>query len=399
MGIKDFFKKIFSEDVAEKVEEKPVEKRKISSLKDFESFLDETSQDLEKENKAILKTVREKVKIFVSESKEEVKRLRGLDLEKRREEQRLKNIVVENFNVYLEHLERFLDELDDLDLEILDDYFAKIDVVFRRFDSNSGMNFEKAIVLFGQDLKNIKNKISTFLSDASFIKKENSELFDKNKELKEYGELILEVKSLIDSTSKTNEEIQYLNNSLESLRKEIKEREEEIIKIEACDDCKKELKEKEDFENEREDMKKSASELKKKVGFKELLKKFHGHEKSYELIKEYSDKFLETLEKDEDLAILEILGEEYGFLKEDFINLREKLSKINKGLELIIEKEIEELKKQISSLEAQIKDKEKEIVIETKKIEKFDSRKKEIFSQIKKSKLFKNLEFDFNLLL
>ena len=126
------------------------------------------------------------------------------------------------------------------------------------------------------------------------------------------------------------------------------------------------------------------------------MKKYHGHEKSYNLIKEYSDKFLEALEKDEDLEILEIIGEEYASLKEEINGLKNKLREVNKGMDFEIEKEIADLKKQVNSLEAQAKDKETEVDFERKKIDKSESRKKEIFSQIEKSKLFSDLDLKFN---
>ena len=88
------------------------------------------------------------------------------------------------------------------------------------------------------------------------------------------------------------------------------------------------------------------------------------------MIKEYSDKFLEALEKDEDLEILEIIGEEYASLKEEINGLKNKLREVNKGMDFEIEKEIADLKKQVNILEAQAKDKETEVDFERKKIDK-----------------------------
>jgi hypothetical protein len=412
MGIKEFFRKVkktLTEEQQERNKDENEEeiksgrggldeKRKISDLNEFEGLIDEEDSKLAEEKNRILDGIKHNVEIFVLDIREETGRLKNIDLDKRKEEQRLKNIVMENFNLYLGHLEKLSDELDLLvgHNGELDEYFNKIKSIFFRFDSSSGMNFEKATVLYGQDLKNAKNKISMFLAELEKIKKENSLIFEKDFCLRNIRGHIIELKSVISLQLSSRKEIKKIEDNITNFKEEISNLNGNYKAFKSSEEYKKEMEEKESIERERANIKKEIQELKQKIDFKSLTKKYHFDPKKHELVKNYSENFLESLKDDEHSVFFEIINEDYGNLSSDFKELKKKVfeSKIEKKFK--IEEKIKEITRELARVENQIADSGKEEDAENNKIERFEHRKKEIVSKIrdKLDKLIGDVELE-----
>jgi len=410
MGIKEFFRKVkktLTEEHREKDKDKNEEeikigraglgeKRSISDLSKFEGLIDEEDSKLAEEKNRILEGIKHNVEIFVLDIREEIGRLKNIDLDKRKEEQRLKNIVVENFNLYLNHLEKFSDELDLLvgHNSELDEYFNKVKSIFFRFDSGSGMNFEKATVLYGQDLKNAKNKISVFLAELEKIKRENSLIFEKDFCLRNIKGHIIELKSVISLQLSSKKEIKKIDENIINFNEEVSNLNENCKAFKSNEEYKKEMWEKENIEGERNNLKKEIQELKQKIDFKSLTKKYHFDPKKHELVKNYSENFLESLKDDEHSIFFEIINEDYGNLSSDFKELRKKIFELKIEKKFKIEEKIKEIIRELARVENQIADSEKEKDAENRKIERFELRKKEVVSKImeKLDKLIVNVE-------
>lgn len=406
MGIKEFFRKVkraLTEEQHEEDKDEEIdkdgnegkrdiknakgnigEKRKISDLGEFENLIDEEDSKLAGEKNRVLEGIKHNAGVFVLDIREEASRLKNIDLDKRKEEQRLKNIVIENFNLYLGYLDKLSNELDVLVKHNgeLDEYFNKIKSIFFRFDSGSGMNFEKATVLYGQDLKNAKTKISVFLAELEKIKKENSLVFEKDFCLRSIKGHIIELKSAIGLQLSSKKEIEKIDKNILNFKEETSNLNENYNAFKSSEEYKKEAEEKENIERERNNIKKEIQDLKQKIDFKSISKKYHFDPKKHELIKNYSENFLDSLENDEYSRFFEIVNEDYENLSVCFKELREKVLDLKTERKFKTEEKIKEITRELARVENQIADKEKEKDAENKKIERFEHRKKEIAHKI-----------------
>ena len=305
-----------------------------------------------------------------------------INLEKRREDERLKAIVKENISGYMHHLERFIEELENI-LETMDfnDIITPIERIFANFSKNSAKSHEKATILVGAEFEAIHQEFKNFSQEFNPLKKEIMENREKMEKLGKFAENFHK----ISDAEKAEEQIKNLIHKLDAGKNqkegEIRRKEEELKHLKESEGYKKDIGERNRLEEERRELEKEIGMLKKKINLKELAGIYHGDERKHKIIKGYIENFKKAMEEDEQLELAKIL-KEAGNWDIDLRRINEK-SKMLAGyasqneIKLnTIEKEAEKIKKEINEISENKR-------AEEDKLERFKKRKESLISELK----------------
>ena len=142
-----------------KKEEKQIEKIKFGELEEF--IIKKKEQNKEKEN-IIISNISQNILELVSELNEEGEEIKKIDLKDKKAEERIKIIVLENLSYYADHIKKLIENLKKLDKSGLTELASSIDRELFEFDKKSRMSFEKATILVGKELGNVKDSINKF---------------------------------------------------------------------------------------------------------------------------------------------------------------------------------------------------------------------------------------------
>ncbi|MEK6893149.1 MAG: hypothetical protein AABX07_03005 [Nanoarchaeota archaeon] len=379
MGFLDFFRK--KEQKAEKIE-------KIT-LSELENRISSEKENLAFKDKEAKEKVKRILAPLISELKFQADLLRKIDLEKRKEHERIKIIVKENLGYYASHLEKLAGKLEKINENFgAEEYIIEMQSCFNNFKVNSRKSFEKATILVGKELEQIQDNFRDFFSNFNRIVEGEKEIFEKRKNLealhnlkKEFNELeksVLEIGGNVENIEKTKKELETERNSASLEFKALIESEE----------FKKNLESKERAKREISDLNKNAFKLKESIDIKFLLKFFHENPKKTEVLKKYRERFLSMLEADENFEIVEMVNVALGVDIHPEVNaLLEKsrqLKENNNG----IEARITALETKIKNLDFELAAIDRKAYGENKKIEKAKEKneqlKKELASKVKK---------------
>src|SRR3989344_3873960 len=132
MGIFDFFK-------SKKEEPK---KTKIQ-FENISKWLDEKTQFNKKKEEQILKTIDSVISETILRLEEQNLALGNIDLKDRKEQEKLKGIVIENLSVYSHQLNRLIDNLRNLKKDSLEAMLEHLNKVVLEFRQRSATPFEK----------------------------------------------------------------------------------------------------------------------------------------------------------------------------------------------------------------------------------------------------------------
>ena len=184
MGILDKIKKFFSE---EKID---------TPIKD----VPESSDSITSKKQELKVKAEKQVKEFILHLKDKIIELENLDFSKRKENEKLKLVVKENFALYLEYLRKLI-----VDLEKPFD-IPKLIVIINNFVKFSTPAFEKATFLIGEELGEAKQQINSFLKEISQLSQEYHIISEKESKInakKMVMDKIEEIKKIqVESTSK-----------------------------------------------------------------------------------------------------------------------------------------------------------------------------------------------------
>ena len=106
-----------------------------------------------------------------------------IDLKDRKEEERLKRIVVENISFYSSHLDKLIFNLKNLKKESLEEMLEHLNKIFLDFKQKSNTSFEKSTILVGKELGDIKETITKFSNELNDVLTEDKETLEFFKNL------------------------------------------------------------------------------------------------------------------------------------------------------------------------------------------------------------------------
>jgi len=381
MKILSFFKNIFKEESPPEIEE--------IEFNELENWIKNKESTDEKESENISNFLKEKISILINSLSEDKEVLKNIDLSEKKIEERAKFIVKQNLDYYITHLEKLITDLSDIEINDPNDFVKKIDEVFINFNKKSEMNFQKATILIGKELGQIKDCMNIFFKD---IKKH----LDENKNFLKTKETILLIKNnlnkineLEQTNNKLNKELENHTKKINNLEDQIKENLESINKIKESKNYKEELAQKQKEINQNQDLEKEFSNLKESIDFKSLTSIFHANEKEMNLIKEYQNNFKETFEKNNQDVLIDLLESakvNNSQIQEKIVKIKEEL---NKSKEITNKKEPKQTKtislkeSEVKKLKQEIHDLEYELSRRKRKTEKITDDKSEIINNIK----------------
>lgn len=293
MGVFDFLKR--------KV--KVVEEEGLS-FSELGVWLDKRVFELGEKRKIFLGMVKNRVAELVVELTEELHVLNGIDIDKKKERERIKAIVKENHNNYMIHLERLITRLSEMsnDQNIIGD----INLIFSDFKKRSAMNYEKATFLIGKEMGNVKESIGVFFKDVGAIVEKNKKFMDEvsaidgiKKSFTEYNELVKKKSELEGDMERDIERVVHVKELSKKKRLEIEKLKgskrfiEEGIKFE-------------ELNKKKEKLDKVIYDFSRVIDFKVLANYYHSFEKDMALIKRYRDDFRFYFDKNfgEDIVLL-----------------------------------------------------------------------------------------------
>lgn len=373
MGFWDFFRK--NKDK----EEIKVEKISIAELK---PWLLAKKRQIEKQEEDFLKLALQRIYQLIQELEQELAILKKINVDEKKAEEKLKLIVKENLNNYIDYLERLVSRLREINKE--KEIIEKINSIFSDFKKRSSISFEKATFLIGKELENVKESIGNFFRDLEKILEENKELIDRSKIISSVEKKIEKLNEIEKIRCEIEKLINEHNNKINSLKDGIKTKEEEIENIKKSERFLAESKKKEELEKKKEELEKEIYKLRETIDFKSLANFFHSFQKEMDIIKAYKENFKNAFQKNWGEDILSLLKE----AKLQNINMLNKIEEIiekKKEIEstIIDRSELEDLETEIRKIKSEIQVLNSKKFTEEKKHENLDRNLNEVIGAIR----------------
>ncbi len=382
MGIFNFFKKIVKTD---KRQEIVVEKLAFSEIR---KWIEDKEKENEFKEKEIILRVKEKINVLTKELEEKLEILQEFNVGVKKEKEQIKNIVIDSREKYIESVEDLIEKLNNLEEPKLEKFIERINKIFFDFNKSSFKNYERATILIGKEMANIKENLKVFSKDLL-------KTFDEGKLVMDSFENLLIIKKKLDAINLIDKTLEGISEKKSNLNKKINEKEKEnkILKqnleeIKISPVYLENLSKQKKIESLREESKKNILELKQLLDFKALASFFHIFEEQMKIVKEHREDFQTNFEKDNGQTIMELLEE--AKLNDNII--LEKVKQIRDKIE-----EIENYKKNLKDETQEIEFKVKEVIlkIDDLKIEKIKEEKREEKLKTSKEELTDILKQEF----
>lgn len=371
MGIRDFLQNLFKEK-AKSVEENRETKIPFENL---HSKIVSELQIIEKEKENVKKELSENVLRFSSELNEQIKKLKNIDLSKRKEIEKIKLITLDNLKIYISHLEKLSDylvnETNYKDLKARE-YAEYIHNSLTKFMHTSHSSFEKATILIGKELEQNKALIREFFNLHRNIVNANKNIFEKETLLLSLNSLLENHNSIKLAISDNESEILRLTEKINYILIQKQNKEKELSLLINSSSFKEMLVERNRLQEEKNILNNEITALKGQIDLKDLSKLFHNDDKKNKIIKSYKENFLSGLNNDQQLILAEIIEQARPEMK-----IQEKLREIKKknaSLQVIslssIEKDKINIERNLSNLLVESKLLESELEKSRKKQDK-----------------------------
>ncbi len=303
MGIFDFFKKIVKEKNVENIVK---EKLAFSRIEDW---IKNKIKENNLKEKEILIIIKEEIRKLAKELEEKIVILESVDVEAKKEKEDIKGIVNNSRKDYIKSVENFLENLDNLEMEELKESIKKINKIFLDFNKSSYKNYERATILIGKEMGDIKKSLKVF-------SKELIKTFDESKKVIDSFKRIFLAKSKLDMIPLVNKTLEKISGTILSLNEKIKHEEEEnkklleeIEKIKKSVNYLEHLKNQKKIESLKEELKNDIFRLKQLLDFKALANFFHINQGQMNILKDHKEYFQTNFQKDNGKMIIDLLDE------------------------------------------------------------------------------------------
>src|SRR3989338_553335 len=319
MGIFDFLRKITQ---GKKTPESGKEKIVFSELG---SWAEIRIKDIEKQEEDVFSLIKGKTDVFSKEIRERIKAIENFNVSQIKAEDRIKSAVEEGRKKYIESVEALVENLNNMKSDKLENIISYSDKVFSDFNKRSRLSYERATILIGKEMAEIRESLKSFSKDLIKI-------FDENKSLAESSKTI------------------YLEKEITNVEKENTEILQEIGEIKKSPEHLEILKLQEKVSALKNELEKDIFSLGQTIDFRALGNFYHIFEDKMEILKLHRDDFKANFHKDDGKSIIALLEG----AKLNNKSIPEKLDQINKkkskALELEIELESEKNKDKTSEL-------------------------------------------------
>ena len=346
MGLFDFF-----------MTKKQEPSQEIVKFEDISKFINKKRAELEVFEKKAIFNLKSIILDLIFELKEEKEALGVINIREKREHEKIKEVVIQNLELYSEILNKFIENLQALNENELQIFMNELNKIILDFDKRSKVPFERATILIGKELGEIKETIFAFLKKLNSLFDEHNKILSSLKALENVKNDLINFKNIESEKS----EVARIVKQLEFRQQDIELKEDKINKkIEEFKQSQEYFMEKEAAERVslmKKQIELAKLKLRKNIDFKRLESLYHSNEKKMKVIKNFEDDFNRVFEKDNDLILLfEDNKKEAIVLEIDKINQElkeiEKIQNSGRGLESIqneknqLLKQLEEIKEE-----------------------------------------------------
>lgn len=390
MGLVDFFRKI----TKKKAEESEIGQEKIA-FSEVENWIKGKRNEIKVRESKILVLVQDKINVLINELKEKINIAKGVDIESKKAESKINSLVEEGRKKYIEFVESFIEDLKSLEKKGFEKFIAEIDKVFLNFNKSSHMSYERATILIGKEMADIKESIKVFSRDLVKLFNENKDIADLSKIIPLAKLKLNQISETEETLGRVNDEIIFLDRKITEKKEENKKILEEIEKIKKSEDYLKDLGKQEKIKLLEEELEKDILGLRQLIDFKALANFFHIFEKQMNIVKVHREDFQASFKKDNGKSILDLLNE--SKLNNEVIS--EKIKQINNKKEEIIKNkqeikkdETEELYSKITNMVIEIGNLMNQKTREEKRYTKLKASKEDIIKELKEEFKKMNVE-------
>jgi len=372
--------------------------RKVS-LEELTHDIEKLFNELRDKTKMIKEEINKNLVLMINDLRTRINVLKSINLEERREDERLKKIVLENLKLYIDHLEKFIGEFDKIDNLEVKEYISEIQLILDNFYKRSFKSYEKATILIGEEIKQIKDIIKNFNKDFAKILQENEAIFIKMSSIEEFKELNNKIKDLGKIREEIDKQTNILRESRINLEKQKSFFEEDYYKFKQSEEFKDTLLQEQKFNEELNNLNNKIREVKDKIDIKLLLKQYHKDNKYNELLKSYRENFMETLERDENLEILKLVEKASNInIKKEIFDLKEKNEKMKKRDNKPCQTKLKIFEDRIKNVDLDISGLKEKEMTEIKKSKRFNEMKASLVTEkVNKAKnILENIEINPN---
>lgn len=390
MGIFDLLKKLVKE---KKVEEITVEKLAFS---DIEDWIKNKIKENELKEKEIIGLVKKKMGSSNEQLKEKKSILENFDVESKKVEDRLKSIVNESRQKYIESLEIFMRDLNNIEKEKLEEFISYVNKVFLDFNKKSHVNYEKTTILIGKEMGSIRDSLKTF-------SKELVKIFDENKNIVDLSKSLAFIKLKLNQINQIDKVLEEIKEEIALLKKKIIDKKEEEEKLlEGIEETKKSpsyldyLDRKEKINFLGKEIEKDIQNLRQLIDFKALANFYHIFGNEMNTIKEHKENFEESFRKDNGLKILNLLENSKlnnNEILEKTEHIRARKEELKKNKQEIKGDEAQNLNSEKTKINKEIGELNAEKAKEEKRHEKLKISKEKSISILKQEISKLNVEF------
>lgn len=406
MGIFDFFRKLTKNKKREESENKkiifstPDLARVMDNLNfslpqsrsELEVWIESKIKEIETKEEEIFYLIKEKTNVLFKEIGIKINLAKKFDINLKKADDRIKGIVEEGRKKYLESVENLIDILNNLKKDRFENILASINKIFLDFNKKSHLSYERATILIGKEMSEIKENLKEFSKDLINLFNENQDLIDSSKRVSLIG---LKLKLL----EKTKEELEEINLERISLDKKINGWEKE--KNEILDEVEKIKKSREylEMQKKEEKIKIIKGELEKEIislnhiiDFKALGNFYHVFEEERNILNKHKENFQINFQRDMGESILKLLDG----AKLNNEDIYDKVNKIQNKKEELLNFETEfkteknknqtnELSFKINQIISEIEELKNKRLKEEKRFENLKINKEEIIKEIREN--------------
>ena len=381
-------------DIFRKKKEEPVEKITFDKL---DYFVDKETKSLNEKYESFTEEIKKDAGQFSLKIKQKIPSLRLINLENRKEQEKLKAVVIENLLLYVGHLEKLLEELKKIEDKGTEDYINDLQLVFNDFNKKSRISFCRATILIGKEIEKVRDIMKNFMKVLDY-KIKSRDIYGTFKKEKLIDNLRLELKKLEEAKNiqkQIEDSVKNSQNKISALELEKQSAETDYENYEKSNVHAEFLNEQEKIKNENNILAEDISRLKQELNLKLLSKYFHNDKKKNELLHNYSENFINSIKDDNNLKIISIAKEAKQSIDEQ--KIKELRDKIMNQKMLVKDKKLGEFENRINILEQEINEEKRNIEDENHKKQKFEKKEEEILIHVREdaTKIFGRSAVEF----
>lgn len=292
-------------------------KKKEPELKDMEfqgvqAWIEKKKNELKETEREFISNIKSATSDFIEKLTALIPVLENVDVNEKKAQEKIKFLTEENKQRYIVHLQKLIENLRKIGEENL---IEKINKEISYFEKKSFPSFQKATLLIGKEMEDIKKAITEYLAYLKRLVKENQEFINELNVLSEIDKKYKDFLNLQESIKRAEEKIKEIDEKKSSLKNKVDENKGEIEQVKRSKKFLEQEKKKELIKSKELEIDALLDSLKEKINFKALANFYHSFEKEMSIVKFYRDNFKFAFQKNNGKDLINLL-EESGIEKE-----------------------------------------------------------------------------------